>query len=81
MIFQVTMKTPDALERAIKEALDLQDQVEVETEQSCDPDDPAYNEFGEEQILYLCKKWFRYNETITLEIDTLEKTCNVVQLK
>lgn len=76
MKFTVSMKTPDALERAIYEALS------EESEATQDPETGEYSDTEAvdnkaEDIKNLCKKWFRYNEHVTLEIDTVEQTCTV----
>lgn len=62
MKFKVTMKSPDAFDDAIHEAL------KVCTRES------------DEEIREICKKWFRYGEYLTVEIDTKEKTCKVVEV-
>ena len=65
MKFQVTMKTPDGLDDAI-----------FECTRNLTPGTIIDNEL---EIKKLCGKWFRYGECVTLEIDTEEKTCVVVE--
>jgi len=62
MKFRVTMKTPDALEQTIEE---VEDQLTVRGKSISDVQD-------------LCEKWFKYGESLTVEIDTEAQTCVVV---
>lgn len=75
MKFLVTMKTPDSLEDCISEAVNDAsldwDNVEKEF-----LEDEIYNQT--EEFKELCKKWFKYGEYITVEIDTEAKSCVVV---
>jgi hypothetical protein len=64
MTFQVTMKTPDCLEDAIYMA--LEDYMEEEREDM------------KADLEKLCRKWFKYGEYLTVEIDTIKETCRVV---
>lgn len=73
MIFRVTMKCPDALERAIEEAAKNEMYGEIDE----DRDYEQYRQHVEEATV-LCNKWFKYGEYITVEIDTEAKTCVVV---
>ena len=65
MKFRVTMKTPDALEQTIEE---VEDQLTVRGKSISDVQD-------------LCEKWFKYGESLTVEIDTEAQTCVVVPCK
>jgi hypothetical protein len=38
----------------------------------------SQDEDEQEEIENLCRRWFSYGEIVTLEIDTDEKTCIVV---
>lgn len=74
MKFRVTMKDPDVLDDAIREALestafDGMSEKEVELVR----DDRA------EACRNLCNRWFEYGEYLTVEIDTEAKTCVVVE--
>lgn len=57
------MKSPDALNYAIKEAFE-------------DEEDTDFNDVNE--VKQLCERWFQYGEYLTVEIDTEKKTCTVV---
>lgn len=73
MIFQVTMKTPDALENAIYEA--------AEGEVMGPSDSPEHDEKYQEvvkQATEAASKWFQYGELVKLEIDTTAGTCKVI---
>lgn len=74
MKFQVTMKDPDTLHDAIKDAVkkSLSDLGLEEDEL-----EPLI-ERRHEKVYDLCSKWFRYGEYLTVEIDTDAKTCVVV---
>lgn len=71
MRFTVTMKTPDALEFAIKDA------VNAEAYNLNDPYGDEKDEL-EQRVKNLCKKWFKYGETVTLIIDTDKESCEVI---
>jgi hypothetical protein len=77
MIFRVTIKTPDALEDAIKSGFKFHEETEEDNPSIFESNDIDTNE-SVDSILILCEKWFRHNECVTLEIDTEEKTCIVV---
>lgn len=66
MKINITMKTPDALDYAIKDAL------EFSTLSNDDKIDQT------DTIKQLANTWFNYGEYVTLEIDTDTKTCIVV---
>ena len=76
MRFRVTMKDPDTLHDAIRDAvkeipLDGLDADEAE----------LVREKRVEKIDALCGRWFRYGEYLTVEIDTDAATCTVVPSK
>jgi hypothetical protein len=74
MKFQVTMKTPDALGFAIQQV------IESELEENCTDDlMDDIEQIDSEQIKDICKKWFKYEELVTLEIDTEKLTCTVLE--
>jgi hypothetical protein len=64
MKLTVTMKTPDALERAVEEAVP--------------PDEPHRPEVID-SLLALCARWFVRDEYVTLQIDTDRQTCAVLE--
>ena len=72
MKFKVTMKDPDTLHDAIRDAVQEgiaelpKDEAEV------------LSEVREEKVRKLCSKWFEYGEYLTVEIDTDAGTCVVV---
>lgn len=74
MKIQVTMKTPDALEYAVEEAVRLKYDLDESSDLS--DNDDAFNDRID--ILDSCGKWFRYKESVTVEIDTEAGTCVVV---
>ncbi len=68
MKFRVTMKTPDALKSAITEALVTEPYSDDDLAQTAG-------------IFKVCRKWFEFDEIITVEIDTDGQTCVVVPVK
>lgn len=70
MKIRVTMKTADALDDAIHEA--------VRNISFDDP--PELRVARKEQACALAGKWFRYGESVTLEIDTTKRTCVVMEV-
>lgn len=76
MKFKVTMKDPDTLHDAIRDAvaenvgsmegLDNEEKAEIAT-------------IRREKVAELCSKWFKYSEYLTVEIDTDLMTCTVVE--
>ena len=68
MKIRVTMKTPDALSGAIHHCVE-------ERIAGLSDDEVAAHEKAEDEISDLCKRWFRYGESVTVEIDTEAKTC------
>jgi len=73
--FQVTMKDPDCLHNAIREA------VADEMGNTLLPDDEAeaVREMRVEKAQKACARWFRYGEYLTVEIDTEAGTAVVVK--
>ena len=63
MRFQIMMKTPDGLNTALNE--------------SCGDDDEYYSEV--QDAYQAAQKWFRWDEIVTLEIDTEKETCIVLE--
>jgi radical SAM superfamily enzyme with C-terminal helix-hairpin-helix motif len=73
--FRVTMKDPDTLYDAIREA------VAKQVDGSSANDDEEREmliESRTEKVGKLCRKWFGYGEYLTVEIDTDAKTCVVI---
>ena len=78
MKFRVTMKDPDSLADAIKDAV----RADVEKLEGFDEDEREdLVETRREKVAEICKAWFRYSEYVTVEIDTEAKTCVVVREK
>ena len=73
MRFTVTMKTPDALEDAIRER--------AKTMLYDKRNHYDYNDDVDEltrKTLSICKNWFKYNESVTIIVDTDAMTCEVL---
>lgn len=75
MIIKVTMKTPDSLNNAIEQACE----DEIGGHYDDELKDEEFNRMVE-QTKKLAKKWFRYNELVTLVIDTEKRTCIVAEV-
>ena len=75
MKFQVTMKDPDVLNDVIEEALvnEVDEIFGLDTNER-----QALVEERSEKIRDICKKWFRYGELLTVEVDTDAATCTVL---
>lgn len=69
MKIRVSMKTPDALHEAIKEAIDRSGVAK---------NDYDMCQLIEDRIIKIAKRWFSYNESVELEIDTEAETCTVL---
>ena len=68
--FEVAMKTPDALDRAIDEA--------VMDYRHANPEfDPEDSDDLADELRKICKRWFKYDECVTLNIDAEAGTCTV----
>ena len=76
MKFTVTMKDPDTLHDAIKDAV-KEDLAKIE---GIDDDDrEALAERREAAVREIASTWFSYGEYLSVEIDTDAKTCTVLQ--
>lgn len=76
------MKTPDALDDAIKEAI-VAEYPEFngdihEHKESCEIAEMSRDN-DIEDIKKLSEKWFKYGEYLTVEIDTELGTCTVIE--
>lgn len=78
MKLSVSMKDPDVLHDAIREAV----VKEVSAMQGVDKDErESIVELRMEKVCRLCEKWFEYSEYLNVEIDTDAMTCIVVPVK
>ena len=78
MKFKVTMKDPDTLYDAIREAV----KDEVQKIEGVDAEEKeGIIETRIEDTAKAASKWFEYGEYITVEIDTEANTCVVVPYK
>ncbi len=76
MKFRVTMKDPDGCYYSFKEAA----MISVNESGIEDGDErEALTESRLEKIKKACEKWFRYDEYLTVEVDTDAKTCVVIE--
>lgn len=76
MKFTVSMKCPDALEYAITNAVACQSaSLDMEHGEREDHE-PLYD-----QLKRVCSRWFRYDEYLTVEVDTEAGTCTVCPVK
>lgn len=72
---KVTMKCPDSLDQAIYEFVnDILDQETIEDNEDYDYEHERLTEKYKEKA----KKWFKWGELVTLEMDFEENTCKVV---
>jgi len=76
MKFTITMKDPDCVCDSIERAVD-----DLPIEGLDDDEIEDIKETRTEKIRELCDKWFTHGEYLTVEIDTLAKTCRVVPNK
>ncbi len=76
MKFTVSMKDPDTLSDAIREAVTeevdametlSEDEREIVVDARCD------------KVATVCGKWFEYGEYLNVEIDTHAETCMVIE--
>ena len=75
MKFVITMKDPDALHEAVSEAV----HEEVHAMGLKDPDEmEVLEDVRVEKVLEACKKWFRWDEYLRVEVDTEAGTCVVL---
>lgn len=75
------MKTPDAITQAIKEAyptrvFDFDADDFVQLGEADDEYWEIMNKRADAEII--ARKWFKYGECVTLEIDIQDKTCKVI---
>lgn len=75
MKFQVQMKDSDVLHDAICEAVNAELRSQGITDQA---EFEALGEIRHQKIQALCGAWFKYDEYLTVEIDTEAKTIYVV---
>lgn len=73
MKFRVTMKGPDVLHDAIREAVDLIDLPGLDAGER-----ELVREQRAEKARELCNRWFEWGEYLVVEIDTEAETCVVV---
>lgn len=83
MKFTIDMKTPDAVDHAVNEAVgqsypnydDEGELIVLSEEQQCEKEDLK------EELKSVCSEWFRYGEAVTLEIDTDVGVASVLTTK
>lgn len=75
MKYTVSMKCPDALDDSIKEAVraEVDDIEQIDDEEREDLAETRADKYRDQ-----ARRWFRYGEYITVEIDTDAGTCVVV---
>lgn len=76
MKFRITMKTPDALDYAIEDALGQEFGADIHGMNSDETIQDRKDELEE-----LCKQWFSHGECVTIEIDTKAKTATVLRAR
>jgi len=76
MKFKVTMKNPDALIDSITEAVKDLSSDGIEEDEIED-----FKETRIEEVKSICAKWFKWGEYLTVEVDTEDETCVVLQEK
>ena len=75
MKFQIQFKDPDV----VGDALDAAARMSAAGVAGLDDDErQVVEERRRESLSRLCRKWFRYGEYVTIEIDTDAKTATVV---
>lgn len=80
MKFRVSMKDPDTLYDAIRDAVEEQVKTQFGGLPDIIPEDwEPVKERRVRSIEDLCSKWFMYGEYLEVEIDTDAKTCTVVE--
>lgn len=76
MKFRVSMKDPDTLDDAIRDAVDRSfDGMGTLEDEEVD----ALAAVRKRKAKDVCSRWFRYGEYLTVEIDTEAGTCSVVE--
>ena len=78
MKFRISMKTPDAVDCAIEDAVinefgGFPAADDSDTQQTMDD--------RKDEVAELCKQWFSYGECVTIEIDTVAKTATVLKAR
>lgn len=80
MKISIYMKTPDAVDNAVHDALDMKyDAVDGIIVNTNDPRESMEYQEDKESISNLCKKWFEWGECVKLELDTDAGTMTVVE--
>lgn len=74
MKFRVTMKCPDALDDAIRDAVGA-----VGFDGLSEDEAELVRESRSEAARKLCSRWFEYGEYLTVEVDTEAGTCVVME--
>lgn len=76
MKFRVTMKDPDCLNDAIADAV----RESLAADERLDADEmDAVGEVRREKVGESCKRWFKWGEYLTVEVDTDAGTCVVTE--
>jgi hypothetical protein len=81
MKFLVTMKDPDTLYDAIRDAVRAEIKSNVLASQLDADEQEVVAEKREDKTREVCSLWFSDGEYLTVEIDTKAKTCTVVAVK
>ena len=76
MKFRISMKTPDAVDYAVEDALANEFAADIHGM----VDDEAIGD-RKAELEELCKQWFSYGESVTIEIDTDAKTATVLRAR
>lgn len=79
MKFRVTMKTPDELDDSIKEAVKALTERLMPSPDFSEEEREQVAEFRGRVVRAKCSKWFEHGEYLTVEIDTEEGSCVVVE--
>lgn len=77
MKFTVSMKDPDTLTDAIREAV----KADASALPLDDDEAEAVVDLRTDKVNDLCRKWFKWGEYLTVEIDTVAGTCIVMEAK
>lgn len=76
--FTITMKDPDGFANSLMEAAELTDVDDLKLDED---EKEMIRQEREDKLRGFLKTWFRYDEYLTVEIDTEAKTCTVVETK
>ena len=81
MKLQITFKDPDALYNCIKQQVvdNLPDADREEYDKMNSREQNMFIMDRVEEAQEAAREWFRWGEYVTLEIDTVERTCVVVK--